>query len=146
MTSVFAVLTAAFASVAAGQVRAQTSDVQATAPGAPRNLEVTVSTQDSDKLFVSWEAPASDGGSPITGYKIQYKLNDDDTFDHEVAVSSDLAGLPRSVAQVINGSGREHAVRVVATNAAGDGLPSAEVTATPIGSSPHLVGTRRRVR
>ena len=120
------------------QVGAQTSEIEATAPGAPRNLEVTVSSQDSEKLFVSWDAPASDGGSPITGYKIQYKLSHRGTFDHEVAVSSSLAGLPRRVAQVNNGSGREHTVRVVATNAAGDGLPSAEVTATPLTPVGHL--------
>ena len=138
MTVVFAVLTAAIATFAAGQVHAQTSDVQATVPGAPRNLEVTVSAQDSENLSVSWEAPASDGGSAITGYKIQYKLSDGATFDHELAVSSDLAGLPRRVAQVTNGSGREHTVRVVATNAAGDGPHSVEVTATPLTPVGHL--------
>ena len=132
MTVVFAALTAAFATFAAGQLHAQTSDVQAAVPGGPRNLAVTVSSQDSEKLLVSWETPASDGGSAITGYKIQYKLSDGATFDHELAVSSDLAGLPRRVAQVTNGSGREHTVRVVATNAVGDGPPSAEATATPL--------------
>ena len=107
-------------------------------PGAARNLAVSVSSQDSEKLFVSWEAPASDGGSPITGYKIQYKFRHRTTFDHEVAVSSDLSRLPHSVAQVTNGSGREHTVRVVATNAVGDGPPSAEVTATPLTPLGHL--------
>ncbi len=138
MTVVFAALTAAFATFAAGQLHAQTSDVQAAVPGGPRNLAVTVSSQDSEKLLVSWETPASDGGSAITGYKIQYKLSDGATFDHELAVSSDLAGLPRRVAQVTNGSGREHTVRVVATNAVGDGPPSAEATATPLTPVGHL--------
>ena len=107
-------------------------------PGAPQNLNVAISRQEAEKLFVSWEAPASDGGSQITGYKIQYKLSDEETFDHEVAVSSDLSALPHSVAQVNNGAGKEHTVRVVATNTAGDGPPSEEITATPLTLTGHL--------
>ena len=120
------------------QTRAEAPGVEANLPGAPRNLEVTVSRQEAEKLFVSWQAPASDGGSPITGYKIQYKLSDEETFDHEVAVSLDLSALPHKVTQVNNGSGREHTVRVVATNTAGDGPPSEEITATPLTLTGHL--------
>ena len=123
-------------------VTSETPAAEASVPGMPRNLEVTVSAQYPEKLLVSWAVPSSDGGSLITGYKIQYKLSEGATFDHEVAVSSSLTGLPtglpRSVAQVANGSGREHTVRVVATNAVGDGPPSAEDTATPLTPVGHL--------
>ena len=40
-------------------------------PDAPQSLNV--SPDDTGTLDVSWEAPASDGGSAITGYKVQWK-------------------------------------------------------------------------
>jgi len=39
----------------------------ATPPGAPTNLSVTA---DATSISLSWTAPASDGGSPIIGYRI----------------------------------------------------------------------------
>ena len=39
----------------------------ATVPGKPGHLRVF--PHDAQGLDLSWEAPASDGGSPITGYK-----------------------------------------------------------------------------
>ena len=44
---------------------------QVEAPGAPQNL--TVAAASSGQLAVSWKAPDSDGGSEITGYKVQWK-------------------------------------------------------------------------
>ena len=45
--------------------------VAAALPGAP--LHVRVSPHDANSLDVSWEAPSSDGGSAVTGYKVQRK-------------------------------------------------------------------------
>ena len=52
-------------------------------PDAPQSLNV--SPDDTGTLDVSWEAPASDGGSAITGYKLDFtqnpgKVMDDITF------------------------------------------------------------------
>jgi len=30
----------------------------------------------SDKIYISWTAPTTDGGSPISGYKVYYSIND----------------------------------------------------------------------
>lgn len=39
----------------------------ATTPGAPQGFTVV---RDGDKAILTWKAPASDGGSPITGYQV----------------------------------------------------------------------------
>ena len=44
-----------------------------TAPGAPRGLNAT--GVGNTRINLSWNAPASDGGSPITGYKIEVSSN-----------------------------------------------------------------------
>ena len=140
MTVALAVLMFASGAV---EVRAQT------APGSPRNLKIedTIFAQHSSfsvhsGLSVSWEAPASDGGSPITGYKIRYEYDrpaytnwhgqhlPKRVFTREVGVPSDLSVLPHTIGPLR--ANAEHRVSVIATNAAGDGLPSAEVTVTPM--------------
>ena len=49
-----------------------------TSPGAPTNLQIspsltTTGDKDYSKLNLSWSAPANNGGSPITGYEIEYR-------------------------------------------------------------------------
>ena len=44
-----------------------------TAPGAPRGLNATA--VGNTRINLSWNAPDSDGGSPITGYKIEVSSN-----------------------------------------------------------------------
>ena len=48
-----------------------TDTVAATKPGVPGHLHVF--PHDTEALDVNWHAPASDGGSDITGYKLQWK-------------------------------------------------------------------------
>ena len=50
---------------------AATVAVAAALPSAP--LHVRVSSHDANSLDVSWEAPSSDGGSAVAGYKVQRK-------------------------------------------------------------------------
>ena len=103
---------------------------EAEVPEAPRNLRA--SPGESGELVVSWEAPASDGGSAISGYKVQWKSG-----------SEDYDWVPGSIRQATTGNdpltytisdlkdGTEYTVRVIATNGAGEGAPSTEATATP---------------
>ena len=58
--------------------------VAPTVPGAPGILSVSVN--DTGKLDVSWDAPDSNGGSAVTGYKVQWKESSD-SWDTPAEVS-----------------------------------------------------------
>ena len=106
---------------------ASTAAVNATVPGPSRSVDVQ--TSDSGQLTVSWEAPAFDGGSDITGYTIQWR-EATASWDSSADVSS--ATTTATAYTISNLSpGTEHTVRVVATNAIGDGPASAEESVTP---------------
>ncbi|ELU18621.1 hypothetical protein CAPTEDRAFT_119763, partial [Capitella teleta] len=87
-------------------------------PGRPETPEVSEITPDSATL--KWEAPTSDGGSPITNYVIEMrtrkdlkwkKVNKDNITDTEFTVP----GLKE---------GEEYEFRITAENKAGAGQPS----------------------
>ena len=104
---------------------AATAVVAATVPGVPGHLRVT--PHDAGALDLYWEAPASDGGSPVTGYRLQWK---ETTGDWEVFgdVSEEtVAGTTLLVGGLTGGS--EYDFRVIATNLVGHGPPSSQVTA-----------------
>ena len=105
----------------------QRGAVAATVPGQPAHLRV--SPHDAQGLDLSWEAPASDGGSPVTGYKVRWKQANG-SWDTPADVSEETV---TGTTHTINGltDGVEYKVRVIAVNAVGDGTPSAEATGTP---------------
>ena len=106
---------------------AATDTVAATKPGAPGHLNVF--PHDTGALDVYWEAPASDGGTVITGYKVQWKESAD-SWDTPSAVSEETAsGITHSITGLTDGV--EYRVRVMATNDVGDSPPSAEKPGTP---------------
>ena len=111
------------------------------APDAPRSLNV--SPDDTGTLDASWEAPASDGGSAITGYRVQWKSGSED-YD-ESAGSTRQAEItdPASRTHTITGltDGVEYTVRVIAVNDVGDGPPSDEATETPRETTPPELAT-----
>lgn len=105
---------------------AASDEAQATtldAPSAPQN--VTVAPQGAGTLVLSWDAPASDGGSPITGYEVRR----DDAL---LAALGDIT----TYADAGLGNNTTHAYRVLALNDAGGGTPSALVTGTTLALSP----------
>ena len=53
---------------------AQATTLRASVPGAPRS--VSAQAQGTDVIVVSWNAPSSDGGSPITQYEVQWHDGD----------------------------------------------------------------------
>ncbi len=112
--------------------------VAAAAPRAPNAPgRVRVQTPESGKLSVSWEGPFSthcqDGGSPVTGFKVQWKEAADDwgTPEDVSEATGTYDGSPASY--TINGltDGVQYSVRVLARNAIGYGAASATVTARP---------------
>ena len=99
----------------------------ATEPGEPDHLNV--SPHDEDALDLYWEAPASDGGSPITGYKVQWKAAADSWDTPEDVSEETVSGTTHTIHGLTEGV--EYAVRVMASNEVGDGPASAEKTGIP---------------
>ena len=110
-------------------------------PDAPRSLNV--SPDDTGTLDVSWEAPASDGGSAITGYKVQWKSGSEDYDGSAGSTRQAEITDPASRTHTITGltDGVEYAVRVIAVNDVGDGPPSDEATGTPRETTPPELST-----
>ena len=109
-----------------------TAAVAPTTPTEPLTLTVTRGDQ-IQELDASWQVPASNGGSAITGYKVQWK-EAGDSWDTASDVSeATVTGTSHTITGLTGGVG--YAVRVIATNGAGDGPASSEVTATPAGGT-----------
>ena len=106
----------------ASNVAEATTD--AVAPGAPANLEAEA--DGATEVELDWDAPANDGGSPVTGYRIEYSEDSDDWDDLEENTES------RSTKYVHRGAspGTKYYYRVRAINAAGESEPSNEAHAT----------------
>ena len=108
-----------------------TAAVAATVPSAPVGLAVATGEGRERELTVSWTAPESNGGSEVTGYRVQWKSGteawDGSETSTRQAALGDPAAASHTIAELANGTA--YTVRVVATNAAGDG-EAAEVTAT----------------
>ena len=105
-------------------------------PGTPVNIGVSPGS--SGTLDVSWQAPAFDGGSSITGYTVQWKAASGDwTVPSDVSEAA-TTGTSHTITGLTDGT--TYAVRVFATNSIGDGVPSAESMVTqqtpqqPLGS------------
>jgi hypothetical protein len=94
--------------------RAGTWPVAVTVPGVPRDLAVVAG---DGQVSVSWVSPASNGGSPITDYVVQF-LSDASQFWTTFA-----DGTSTSVDAVVTGltNGVSHRFRVAAVNAIGTG-------------------------
>ena len=107
-----------------------TTAVAATVPAAP--LSLTVATGDQiQELDASWQAPSSNGGSAVTGYKVQWK-EAADSWDTAADVSEAAeTGTTHTITGLTGGV--EYAVRVIATNDVGDGPASTEAKGTPAG-------------
>ena len=110
-------------------------------PDAPRSLNV--SPDDTGTLDVSWEAPASHGGSDITGYKVQWKSGSEEYDGSAGSTRQAEITDPASRTHTITGlsDGVEYAVRVIAVNDVDDGPPSDEATGTPRETTPPELAT-----
>ena len=106
---------------------ADTDTVAATKPGVPGHLNVF--PHDAGALDVYWEAPASDGGSDITGYKVQWKESADSWETPADVSEATASGTIHTITGLTDGV--EYSVRVLATNRVGDSPPSVEQTGTP---------------
>ncbi len=107
-----------------------TGDVT-TAPGAPTGL--TATAQGMDRINLSWTAPANNGNSAITGYKIEYS-------DDAEATWTDLVADTDNTSTTYADTGLDPATtrhyRVSAINAVGTGPVSNTDDATTDGDVP----------
>jgi subtilisin family serine protease len=109
---------------AAGTSAASALSAPVTTPDVPGVPTSVAGTAGDRSVALGWTAPASDGGSPLTGYTV---LISPSTPSAVVAVS----GATASVTNLTNGTA--YTFRVYATNEAGDGPPSGpSSTLTPV--------------
>ena len=96
-------------------------------PGAPR---APAATQGSGSLTVSWQPPASDGGSPIQGYNVQWRSGGGEGYTTaRQARIEDPSRHSHTIGGLTNGI--RHTARVRAWNHNGDGAASLETGGTP---------------
>jgi fibronectin type 3 domain-containing protein len=100
---------------------------QPTAPGPPT---LTSATAGSGGIGLIWTAPASDGGSALTGFRV-YRA----TGNGPVTLLADL-GLVDSYTDAGVTAGTTYRYQVSAVNAVGEGPFSYPLSATATGSSP----------
>ena len=97
---------------AVGYARTAAGPAAATAPGLVRDIGVR--TISDTVLFVSWSPPASNGGSDITGYSVQYRVIG--TTDW-MTVSRTGTGVGQSITGLT--AGTSYQVQVAAVNSVG---------------------------
>ena len=111
---------------------AATVAVAATVPSEPLSLTVTPGSQ-IQELDASWQAPSSNGGSAVTGYKVQWKEATGSWHTESDVSLATVTGTTHTITALTGGV--EYAVRVIASNDVGDGPASAEAAETPAGGT-----------
>ena len=114
-----------------------TPSAATTTPGKPGTPTLTAGNK---TLSVSWTAPSSDGGSTITGYKLQRRgVNN----DGDCSGSHTNAGSPTGTSHTISGLTNDtiYCVSVAAVNSVGTGPWSDEAKGTPAATVPGKPGT-----
>ena len=118
---------------------AATAVVATVAPAPPRNL--TASSTAQGELSLRWQGPSwsiqdwldersnvGNGGSDITGYKVQWKRSTG-SWNVPADVSEETAAAETHTNTITNlTGGQTYTLRVIATNGVGDSQPSREIT------------------
>jgi len=100
----------------------------ASAPGAPTGLQTT---RGDTQVSVSWTAPADDGGSAITGYRVEWSSDSGATWSQPLASALTSTTPAATVTGLTNGT--SYVFHVAAVNAIGTGAFSGTSAATPAG-------------
>ena len=102
-------------------------------PQAPPGLEAVAAVDGI--MALSWQSPDDDGGSRITGYKVQWKSGAQEYDTSREASVTDLADLSHTIEGLSHGI--DYTIRILPYNINGDGAAS-EVTETAVGSEAAL--------
>ena len=100
--------------------------ITATVPGNPKVLSVNAGSQSA---VVTWSPPKSNGGFPITGYKIRIVGGSTTQTVTASLTNLNLAQFYTTVTGLTNGT--SYLLSVIAVNSQGDSLPSASRSVTP---------------
>jgi hypothetical protein len=92
-----------------------------TLPGVPQSL---VPVAGGTSITLSWQAPVSNGGSPITGYRVYRATSEGGTYSLIASTSG------RNYADANVAAGQVYWYRISALTAAGEGAPGAAFSAT----------------
>ena len=95
-----------------------------TVPTAPLSLTATPSSQ---SVALAWALPASDGGSAITDYKIEYAISTSSSW----SVFAHTASTTRAANIVGLTNGTQYSFRISAVNAVGTGVATSPIFSTP---------------
>src|SRR5437016_1683121 len=101
----------------------QASSLATAIPSAPQNLQATAGT---GNVTLSWQAPSSNGGSPITGYKI-YRSSSSGTEGLLITIGNLTSYTNTGLA-----SGHTYFYKVAAVNGIGTSSLSNEASATTL--------------
>lgn len=100
-------------------------------PTPPRNLKAVASSP--IQIDLSWDVPTSDGGSKVTGYKIDVRIGSGSYF----TLTKNTGTTTKAYTHTDREPGKTYTYRVYAVNSVGTSGPSNEATATPNTSSTH---------
>ncbi|ABK77881.1 hypothetical protein CENSYa_1258 [Cenarchaeum symbiosum A] len=92
-------------------------------PESPGSLQVTSSSH--DQVSLTWNEPSNNGGTPITGYRID--VRSDGNYE---TIEADTGSTSRSYTHTDRVAETEYTYRVYAINKIGSGPPTTEVSVT----------------
>src|SRR5690348_10343727 len=102
-----------------------TTLIQVLAPQSPTGLSATAIS--SSQINLSWTAPSNNGGSAITGYKIEQSTNSGSTWS---VIVSNTGSTGTTYSNVGLAASTSYAYRVSAINSVGTSIPSGTASAT----------------
>ncbi|CUR52239.1 exported protein of unknown function [Nitrosotalea devaniterrae] len=108
-----------------GQYSIQWTNPSTSAPSAPTDLSAKAMSH--SKINLSWTAPSNNGGSAITGYKIERSTNDGSTWSTIVSNTGNTATTYSNTGLAANTS---YTYQVSAINQVGTSSPSNTASAT----------------
>jgi hypothetical protein len=101
-------------------------------PSVPTAPTLKTTVAGNKQVTLTWTAPADDGGSPVTGYYVEYSLDQKEWTPGPATDASKLTATVMGLSAVVT------YFRVTANNENGKGEPSNVLSATPLLPAPDV--------